>query len=284
MIYISTSCIKNNKKIKTSVEELAINGFSNIELSGGTEPYDQMEYDLLELKDKYNLNYRCHNYFPPPIEPFVLNLASVDEDVYLKTIANLKKSIRLSQKLGATKFAFHAGFFLNISLNEIGKKLTRTSLFDKKVAIELFCERFNELQLFAGKLDLYIENNVYSSSNYNSYDGQTVFMLCNYKDYIDLKQKIAFNLLLDVAHLKVSARTLSLNFESELVNMLKESDYIHISDNDGLHDLNNCLSVNSDLTNLLKQHDLKKKDFTIEVYESMASIKESHDLLREVIQ
>ena len=76
MIYISTSCIKNNKKIKTSVEELAINGFSNIELSGGTEPYDQMEYDLLELKDKYNLNYRCHNYFPPPIEPFVLNLAS----------------------------------------------------------------------------------------------------------------------------------------------------------------------------------------------------------------
>jgi len=284
MIYISTSCIKNNKKIKDSVEELAINGFSNIELSGGTEPYEQMEEDLLELKDKYKLNYRCHNYFPPPEEPFVLNLASVDEEVYVKTITNLQKSVLLSKNLGSTKFAFHAGFFLNISLNEIGKKLTRTNLFDKKLAIELFCQRFKELQLFAGNLDLYIENNVYSSSNFNSYDGQTVFMLCNHDDYIDLRQKIAFNLLLDVAHLKVSAKTLNLNFEIELLNMLKVSDYVHISDNDGLHDLNNCLSDNSDLTNLLKQQNLKKKDFTIEVYESMASIKQSHDLLQGVIQ
>ena len=32
MIYISTSCIKNTK-IKDSVEELATNGFKNIELS-----------------------------------------------------------------------------------------------------------------------------------------------------------------------------------------------------------------------------------------------------------
>ena len=70
MIYISTSCVKH-RKIKDSVEELALNGFKNIELSGGTEYYENFERDLIELKGEYNLNYRCHNYFPPPKKPFV---------------------------------------------------------------------------------------------------------------------------------------------------------------------------------------------------------------------
>ena len=52
MIYISSSCVKNTK-IKDSVEELATNGFKNIELSGGTEYYDNFENDLLKLKDKH---------------------------------------------------------------------------------------------------------------------------------------------------------------------------------------------------------------------------------------
>ena len=81
MIYISSSCVKNTK-IKDSVEELATNGFKNIELSGGTEYYDNFENDLLELKDKYNLNYRCHNYFPPPKKHFVLNLASPNNETF----------------------------------------------------------------------------------------------------------------------------------------------------------------------------------------------------------
>ena len=81
MIFISTSCIKNNK-IRDSVQELAENGFQNIELSGGTKFYENFENDLLELKDRYKLNYRCHNYFPPPKKPFVLNLASLNNETF----------------------------------------------------------------------------------------------------------------------------------------------------------------------------------------------------------
>ena len=60
MIYISSSCIPN-VKIKDSVQALALNGFKNIELSGGTHYYEGFENDLLEPKHKYNLSYRCHN-------------------------------------------------------------------------------------------------------------------------------------------------------------------------------------------------------------------------------
>jgi len=51
VIYISTACVKNTK-IKNSVEELASNGFRHIELSGGTEYYDNFEIDLLYVIDK----------------------------------------------------------------------------------------------------------------------------------------------------------------------------------------------------------------------------------------
>ena len=94
MIYVSSSCVQH-KKIKDSVLDLVSNGFKNIELSGGTEYYDGFEYELLELKDKYSLNYICHNYFPPPKEHFVLNLASQDHEVYTKTLNHLKQAIVL---------------------------------------------------------------------------------------------------------------------------------------------------------------------------------------------
>ena len=62
MIYVSSTCIKN-KLIKDSVESLALAGFTNIELSGGTRYYPDFEKDLLTLQDKYGLNYQLHNYF-----------------------------------------------------------------------------------------------------------------------------------------------------------------------------------------------------------------------------
>ena len=110
MIFISTSCIKN-KLIKSSIEDLAINGFKNIELSGGTELYDDFEDDLFNLKEKYSLNYRCHNYFPPPKKHFVLNLASLDNASFNNSFEHLKRVISLSKKLDSYKFGFHAGFY-----------------------------------------------------------------------------------------------------------------------------------------------------------------------------
>jgi len=282
MIYISTSCVKNTK-IKDSVEELATNGFKNIELSGGTEYYDNFEYDLLDLKDKYNLNYRCHNYFPPPRKPFVLNLASLNDETFQMSFDHLQQVIALSNRLGADKFAFHAGFFIDIKLNEIGKKLSRDNLFDEKEAVERFCKAYSVIKKQAKNVSLFIENNVFSKTNADTYDGENPFMMTNFNEYKSLKEKIDFNLLLDVAHLKVSAKTLRLDWEEEFENMISVSSYIHVSDNDGFHDLNNQLTKSSSLLSMLKQSDTKNKDFTLEIYDGMDAIKKSHEVLSEVV-
>jgi len=282
MIYISTSCVKHNK-IKDSVEELAENGFQNIELSGGTEYYENFETDLLELKDKYNLNYRCHNYFPPPKKPFVLNLASLNDETFQMSFDHLKKVVALSSRLGADKFAFHAGFFIDIKLSEIGKKLSRDNLFDEKKSVDRFCGAYDIVKEQAKNVSLFIENNVFSKTNAETYDGENPFMMTNFNEYKSLKEKIDFNLLLDVAHLKVSAKTLGLNWESEFENMINESNYIHISDNDSFHDLNSQLTKNSSLLSMLKQSDTKNKDFTLEIYDEMNAIKKSYEVLFEAV-
>jgi len=282
MIYISTSCVKHNK-IKDSVEELAENGFQNIELSGGTEYYENFETDLLELKDKYNLNYRCHNYFPPPKKPFVLNLASLNDETFQMSFDHLKKVVALSSRLGADKFAFHAGFFIDIKLSEIGKKLSRDNLFDEKKSVDRFCGAYDIVKEQAKNVSLFIENNVFSKTNAETYDGENPFMMTNFNEYKSLKEKIDFNLLLDVAHLKVSAKTLGLNWESEFENMMSVSSYIHVSDNDSFHDLNSQLTKNSSLLSMLKQSDTKNKDFTLEIYDEMNAIKKSYEVLFEAV-
>jgi len=282
MIYVSSSCLKN-AKIKDSVEELAINGFKNIELSGGTEYYDNFENELLELKDKYNLNYRCHNYFPPPKNHFVLNLASLNNNVFQDSFSHLQQSIFLSERLGAKKFAFHAGYFIDIKLNEIGKKLSRDNLFNESESVNRFCNAFEMLKRKAGGIELFIENNVFSAANSETYDTKNPFMMTNYEKYISLKERIDFNLLLDVAHLKVSAKTLRLDFEDEFKKMINVSNYIHISDNDGLHDSNEALRKPSNLLSMLTNSKTEGKDFTLEIYDGLDAIKSSHDALELAI-
>ncbi len=281
MIYISSSCVKH-KKIKDSVQELVDNGFKNIELSGGTEYYDGFDEDLLELKNKYDLNYLCHNYFPPPKEPFVINLASLNDEIFNKSLEHLINSLTLSNKLSSSKFGFHAGFFIDIKINQIGKKLSKEDIFDKKKSIKRFCEGFNILKKEFIQIEVYLENNVFSSLNSKTYEKVNPFMLTNYKEFEELKEFINFKLLLDIAHLKVSCKTLGLVFESELLNMIKQTDYLHLSDNDGLQDLNLSIKKESELINILKKNDLKNRDITLEIYSGLNDIKNSIEVLQEV--
>lgn len=282
MIYISSSCVKN-KRLKDVIQVLVDNKFKNIELSGGTEYYEGFEDDLLELQYKYDLNYICHNYFPPQKEHFVLNLASLDNEIYEKTLNHLASTIELSKKLGSNKFGFHAGFFIDLKTYELGKTISKYNLFNKDKAKERFCKGFNELNKISGDIELYIENNVLTYANFHAYDNNNIFMLTDYNEYQNLKEQINFNLLLDIAHLQVSSKTLGLDFKQELAGMISQSNYVHISDNDGRDDLNYGLKKDSILIELLKSSDLRNKDFTLEIYNGMDAIIETYTILEEVI-
>lgn len=281
MIYISSSCVKF-KKISESVAFLARHGFENIELSGGTNYYPNIEDDLIELRDKYNLSYLIHNYFPPPEKHFVLNLASLNDQIFNETINHYQKAINLVKKIGAKKYGLHAGFFIDPSVNDLGKKIKRNPTSNKEDAIKRFCEGFNRINKHTGSIELYVENNVISASNYKSYN-KNIFMLTNSSEYYKLKEDIGFNLLLDVGHLKVSCQTLGLKFEEEFEILWNLSDYIHLSDNDGLHDSNKAISSDSEFYTLLKKYSLSDKIFSLEIYDNLEDLKNTYKLLNNLL-
>ena len=65
--------------------------------------------------------------------------------------------------------------------------------------------------------------------------------------------------------------------------MINVSSYIHVSDNDGLHDLNNQLNKDSGLLKMIENSDTKNKDLTLEIYDGIEAINKSHEILSNVV-
>lgn len=288
MIYVSSSCIKA-QYIKQSVKTLAENGFRCIELSGGSEYYPQILEDLLELKEKYNLQFACHNYFPPPKNgDFVINLASLDSAVFERSLEHLHTALEYSHRLGSSHFGFHAGFFLPLHSNELGAlQLTnKHRIYDKHKAIEQFIKGYAVLQQSAQKLGiiLYVENNVISSAYARKYGTWDLAMLLCLEDLAELQESIDCKLLLDVGHLKVSASTMGKDFMSELVGCARVADYIHLSDNNSLSDENKPISMQSEFLSTLASFHHSQKIYTLEVYSGLDSLKKSYEVAREMFR
>ena len=280
MIYISSSCLKNTK-INQSVEQLAIEGFKNIELSGGTNLYEGYIDDLLELKDKYNLKYLLHNYFPPPKEPFMLNIASLNNELFEKSIEHCLNALQVCKILGSRKYGIHAGFLIDFAPSEAGKKIQLKKVNDRAVAIDRLAQAWIKIEEEAGnEIDLYIENNVLSKTNHDTYKGDNPFLLTDHKTYLELLEKVDFKILLDLAHLKVSCHTLGLNFFDQSNELIKNTDYLHVSGNNGLSDQNYGIKNDSSIIEFLENKDLSNMTLTLEVYSGLEDIKSSYERLK----
>ena len=101
-IYVSTTCLLNNKNSVFDVlDDCARAGLKNIEL--GITPASATELPLSRFKT-YGFSYLCHNLFPPPPEPLIVNLASQDPTIMRRSKAQIKTSIDFCQSLDIRLF------------------------------------------------------------------------------------------------------------------------------------------------------------------------------------
>lgn len=251
-IFLSSCCLRS-EKIGDIVSALAKNGIRNIELSGGTKYYKNCISDLIRLKKKYRLRYLVHNYFPPSRNEFVMNLASLKSGVVKKSLNLAKRSIQFCKELRSPSYSIHAGFLVELKPYELSHPLKYRKIEQAERRISDFVENYEELYGYAVKngVKLFLENNVYSLQNYMRFGKEKPFMLITHNDYLCLKNRLKFNFLLDIAHLRVSCDSLGLKFSSELKNFFSETlKYVHISENDGKKDLHLPLYSGKVLRNL----------------------------------
>jgi sugar phosphate isomerase/epimerase len=277
-IYVSTSCIRN-LKISESVKQLAELDFKYIELSGGTDYYSSYIEDLIELKEKFNLVYKVHNYFPPPLHHGVINLASNSDSILINSFKIIDNAYKIVDSGLAECYSFHAGFLFEMTISDLGATSTNNALIfiPQETGFSNFVKNVKYIKEKYCQQTI-IENNVISKFNFVKQKGNR-FLLTDSKSYLEMKKELDFKLLLDLGHLKVSVNTLDLNLENEFENLFQNSDYIHVSDNDALSDLNLPLTKDCDILNLIANSNCEGKDFTIEVYTGIKGIIKTFDLL-----
>jgi len=280
-IYVSTGGYKNFSAPEAATELLRA-GINNIELSGGRYS-ETIIKDLLRIKNK--TKFQIHNYFPPPKNPFVFNLASLDKNVVNQSLAQVDNAIKTCVELGSNYYSFHAGFLCDLEVSELGKPIKKRKINDRKICTEVFIERVKQISKKAENknVNIMIENNVLSFNNKKQFEGNPLLM-CDTQECITIVKELPKNvkLLIDLAHLKVSAN--SLNFDPiEMIEKCKPyTGGYHLSDNDGTKDSNRPFNKYSWFWDYIKK-DLDY--YSIEVYDiKMSEMIELRNILNSKLK
>lgn len=280
MIFVSTGGFARRKPCDVC-REFIDNDIGHIELSAGLYSDDTVD-KLAGLKN--GAKFMVHNYFPPPKQPFCINLASLDPMVSRMSLNHCLLAIDTARQLASGFYSFHAGFMFDPPVDELGEKMTGRALYDEEQATEIFLENVNRLSNHAAGsgIRLLIENNVISRENFESFNGDPFLMTtpagCK---YIMENTPGNVNLVVDLGHLNVSANVMEFEAGEFLALCDPWITGYHLSDNDGHSDSNLQLGENSWFWPHLNRD---AEFFTLEIFNAgIPVIKEQLKLVGEKI-
>ena len=228
-----------------AVRKLRDSGVQDIELSAGLFQEEGFNGLTDQLSDG---RLQVHNYFPPPPEPFVFNLCDPDDVGRERSIRFACAAIEFGKSLNSHVYSFHAGFLGTPAVSDLGRTWGVTNRVGFEEGSELFTDSVERVNHFARERDvrLLVENNVFTVGTAAS-NGVDVLLMASPAGIRSAMERLPgdIGLLVDVAHLAVSARTLGFDASSCLRDLAPFIGAYHLSDNDGLSDSNEPVRENS---------------------------------------
>lgn len=235
------------------------------------------------------INFLVHNYFPPPAEPFVLNLASSEEATLSASHALCRRGIDLCGELDAPFYSVHSGFAMNLQAGQLGRPDAQAGLathrrIDRGLADEIFARSVRELTAYAqvrGRA-LLLENNVLTRAQAAAGRADSLLMTSPREVRAFLDEHPGAGFLLDVAHAKVAARALGFAPEEFFELLADRIGALHLSENDGERDNNGQFDRTAWFVPFLK--DFAHVPMVIEVYRLTAEERaRQYDVLTALI-
>jgi sugar phosphate isomerase/epimerase/GNAT superfamily N-acetyltransferase len=235
-IYISTLAFTG--KSAEEIIAVAENNNYNIEFSSGM-PYRQ---DLERVFLGATIKKYAHNYFPAPEKPFVLNLASRSEEIRKASVEHCINGMALSEAAGARFFSAHAGFCIDPPAETLGNVLPKVKHIERKVNWKFFRDSIKEILQRTQQMNVrfLLENNGITKVNMYE-DGTNPFLCCDVDEITKIihdTEDPRLGILLDTAHLKISANTLKFDADAAVKKIKDLVRCVHHSDNDGETDSN----------------------------------------------
>lgn len=262
-IYVSTSCLAGTRNLFDVLETYARAGLRNVELGASHECID----DSLVIKlRRYDVNYVIHNYFPPPPDPFILNLASNDRSIRQLSLELVSRALALTKCLHAPFYSLHAGFAIDPILVD-NNKFSFPARSPSPGEIESAMERFitalgialDHAQCYG--VQLLVENNVCSP------ELRGKLLLQTPDEFLELFRALPqphLGILLDTGHLNVTAQTLGLDKREYVDRVAPLIRAFHVHDNDGKTDTHQPVQPGSWVLDVLRQREFCEVPIIIE--------------------
>lgn len=261
-------------------------GISHIEWSAGME--DAPDFIAPIVSAVPEMRFLVHNYFPPPSKPFVLNLAELDDATHLQTMTMCRNAIDLCATLGAPFYSVHSGWAFRLEVADLGQPERQRQIADQQTsgvdvpkAYERFVASVRALSDYARQrgIRLLVENNVIAPSGVAQ--GKTDLLFNTTAQgiigFLNDVQDANVGLLLDLAHLKVSANALQFDAIEALARLGSAVACLHLSDNDGQRDNNQPLHQATWFLPLLR--DFRHVPWVIEAYRLSAAQRREQQML-----
>lgn len=282
-IFISTNCLRGIQPLGIRLFEYEKYGLTDVELGAGvTTNHNISEVFTNHHKGKFLL----HNYFPPPSDAFVLNLASNDEQIRQRSIDLVSNALVLCKKLNAPFYSVHAGFIydpIGLGPSSLIFPSITSSTCGAERAFKRFVDTLMPLLDLAACLGLRIlvENNVCTLEA----RGKLLMQTTNeFLQLFEILPHPALGLLLDTGHLKVSAKTLGFDpfeFADRLTPHIRA---FHLHDNDGITDSHLPLPPGSWVLEILRRPEFKGLPLVLEAkVDTMSEAVDQISLLRAEI-
>lgn len=247
-------------------------GVRHIELTAGLTREDALRSDIREARAQ-GIQFLTHNYFPPPAESFVLNLASDDPATKQSSMTMAREAMAIAHSVGAPFHSMHAGFAVTLTPDMLGKPEAQAAAFEgQKFEREPAYRRMVETAITLADeaatlgLDLLFENNVVAPG-FMKRVGRDPLLMTSPDEAMRFVKDVArpnVGLLVDVGHAHVSASALGFDPRRFLDEAAPYVRALHLSGNDGTRDSNNAFGADDWFAGRLK--DFASLPMVIEVY------------------
>lgn len=234
--FFASSCCFDERDMRTLAHNAKAHGLHNLELGYSLTP-ESVGVDTLENLRGDGFQFLIHNYFPPPPEPFVANLASDDEGVAAATLDLCKKAILLCEQLCIPYYSVHSGFFCHATPKDLSRDLTELPRIDRRQGMDLLLKRLAFIANFAKErgISIAVENHVVAP--FNLVDGENSLLPgATARELVEIIRSADTDnlfVLLDLGHLNVTASTLGFSMEDAVGDLAPHVLAVHVSANDG---------------------------------------------------
>jgi len=274
LIFVSTACLPGVQPITSRISLYRSHGLDAIELGAGVSADKDSLSQVAEMKCRFLV----HNYFPPPPDPFVLNLASGDAGIRQRSLDLVTEALALSARLAAPFYSVHAGFSTDpTSFGTTSFVFPMPASPDEaQLAIDRFIAAL-EIALDRAQhfgVQLLVENNVCPHELRGKLLLQTV------DEFLALFRVLPsphLGMLLDTGHLNVTANTLGFD---RIAFVEKVASYVrafHVHDNDGIADTHQPAQPGSWVLDVLRRPEFADLPIVVE-----AKFKTVSDIRRHV--